>query len=116
VRAQDPFADFREDAPDASEPLWGELPLLGVDPEAAPRAKPAQAFDEAPAQRFLPSEESALAEVERLLGPSPITLDDLALAAGLPLRQVRMAVTMLDLAGRIDHSGGDRVALLPAAE
>lgn len=116
VRAQDPFADFREDAPDASEPLWGELPLLGVDPEAAPRAKPAQAFDEAPAQLFLPSEESALAEVERLLGPSPITLDDLALAAGLPLRQVRMAVTMLDLAGRIDHSGGDRVALLPAAE
>jgi hypothetical protein len=34
----------------------------------------------------------------------------------LPLRQVRMAVTMLDLAGRIDHSGGDRVALLPAEE
>ena len=39
LRARDPFADFREDSADASEPLWGELPLLGVDPEAAPRAK-----------------------------------------------------------------------------
>ena len=116
VRLQDPFADFREDAPDASEPLWGELPLLGVDPDAAPRAKPAQAFDEAPALLFSPSEEDALAEVERLLGPSPITLDDLALAAGLQLRQVRMAVTMLDVAGRIEHSGGDRVALLTTTD
>jgi DNA processing protein len=112
VRAQDPFADFREDSADASEPLWSELPLLGVDPESAPRAKPAQAFDEAPAGRLGLSEEDALAEVERLLGPSPIALDELAAVAGLPLRQVRMAVTMLDLAGRIERSGGDRVALL----
>jgi DNA processing protein len=54
--------------------------------------------------------------VERLLGPSPISLDDLALAAGLQLRQVRMAVTILDVAGRIEHSGGDRVALLTTTE
>ncbi len=116
VRVQDPFAMFREDAPDASEPLWGELPLLGVDPEAAPRAKPAQAFDEATAAPFAPSEDQAIAEVERLLGPAPITLDDLAEVSGLPLRQIRMAVTMLALAGRIEHSGGDRVALLPGGE
>ena len=116
VRAQDPFAMFREDSPDASEPLWGELPLLGVDPEAAPRARPAQAFDEARADPFGLSEDDAIAEVERLLGPSPITLDDLAEVSGLPLRQVRMAVTMLDLAGRIEHSGGDRVALLQGGE
>jgi DNA processing protein len=112
VRAQDPFAAFREDKPDPSEPLWGELPVLGVDPEAAPRARASQALDEAPAGFFGLSEADALAEVERLLGPSPITLDDLAAAAGLPVPHVRMAVTMLDLAGRIEHSGGDRVALL----
>jgi DNA processing protein len=54
--------------------------------------------------------------VERLLGPSPIGLDELVAVSGLPLRQVRMAVTMLDLAGRIEHSGGERVALLPEKE
>jgi DNA processing protein len=112
VRAQDPFAIFREDPPETSEPLWGELPLLGVDPEMAPRARPAQALDEAAAGPFGLSEDDATAEVERLLGPSPITLDELAEVSGLPLKQVRMAVTMLDLAGRIEHSGGDRVALL----
>lgn len=112
VRAQDPFAIFREDPVEASEPLWGELPLLGVDPELAPRARPAQALDEAPAGSFGLSEEDAVAEVERLLGPSPISLDELAAVSGLPLRQVRVAVMELDLAGRIEHSGGERVALL----
>ncbi len=112
VRVQDPFAMFREDGPDSSEPLWGELPLLGVDPDAAPRAKPAAAFDEAPVGGIGLSEADVIAEVERLLGPSPISLDELADVSGLPLRQVRMAVTMLDLAGRIEHSGSGLVALL----
>ena len=116
MRAQDPFAMFREDGPDSSEPLWGELPLLGVDPDAAPRAKPTAAFDEASGPGFAPSEDQAIAEVERLLGPSPISLDELAAVSGLPLQQVRMAVTMLDLAGRIEHSGGARVALLVGDE
>jgi DNA processing protein len=78
----------------------------------APRAKPAQAFDEARADAFGLSEDDALAEIERLLGPSPITLDELSEVSGLPLRQVRVAVMELDLAGRIEHSGGERVALL----
>ena len=112
VRAQDPFEMFREDTPDASEPLWGELPLLGVDPDAAPRAKPREAFDEEEGEPLGLDEDDAVAEVKRLLGPSPIALDELAEVSGLPLRQVRIAVTMLDLAGRIEHSGGERVALL----
>jgi DNA processing protein len=113
VRVQDPFEMFREDTADASEPLWGELPLLGVDPDAAPRAKPREAFDEEEGEPLGFNEDDALAQVERLLGPSPIALDELVEVSGLPLRQVRIAVTMLDLAGRIEHSGGERVALLP---
>lgn len=113
VRAQDPFGIFREETTEASEPLWGELPLLGVDPDKAPRATPAQAMEEAPALAFGLSDEDALREIERLLGPAPVTLDELASVSGLPLRQVRMSITMLDLAGRIDHSGGERVALQP---
>ena len=68
--------------------------------------RPAQAFDEAFGTRFAPSEDDALAKVERLLGPSPISLDELAEVAGLPIRQMRVAVMTLSLAGRIEHSGG----------
>lgn len=113
VRVQDPFEMFREDTADPSEPLWGELPLLGVDPDAAPRAKPREAFEEEESEPLGLGEDDAVAEVARLLGPSPIKLDELVVVSGLPLRQVRMAVTMLSLAGRIEHSGGERVALLP---
>ena len=115
VRAQDPFAAFREDAESATEPLWGELPLLGVDPQAAPRARARESFEAPPAPPFARGEDDAVALVTALLGPSPVTLDDLASASGLPLRQVRVAVAMLDVAGRIEHSGGERVALLAAA-
>jgi predicted Rossmann fold nucleotide-binding protein DprA/Smf involved in DNA uptake len=38
--------------------------------------------------------------------------DTLAEVSGLPIREVRVAVMTLDLAGRIEHSGGACVALL----
>jgi DNA processing protein len=116
LRARDPFADFREDNSDPTEPLWGEQPLLGVDPNAIPRAKSSEELDEAPAAPFDPGEEAAIAHIEALLGPSPISIDDLARVADIDVRRVRMAIVELDLAGRIEHSGGDRVALLPAPE
>jgi DNA processing protein len=60
---------------------------------------------------FEDDEEALVRRVATLLGPSPVTLDDLALAAELDARRVRMAVAVLDLAGRIEYAGGDRVAL-----
>ena len=113
LRARDPFADFREDTADVSEPLWGEQPLLGVDPGAIPRTKAGQELDEASAPAFDPGEEAALRQIEDLLGPSPISIDELSRVAEIDIRRVRMAVVELDLAGRIEYSGGDRVALLP---
>jgi DNA processing protein len=50
----------------------------------------------------------------RLLGPSPISLDELARAAEASTREVRVALMELELAGRVEFSGGDRVALRPA--
>lgn len=114
LRAHDPFAAFREDAPDPSEPLWGEQPLFGVDPRAIPRVRPGDAFDEPAAPTFDLGEEATIRRIEEMLGPSPISLDDLARVADLDVRRVRMAIVVLELAGRIEHSGGDRVALLPA--
>ena len=114
LRARDPFADFREDAADSSEPLWGEQPLLGVDPGAIPRTKAGQELDEA-TPAFDLGEEAALERVEALLGPSPISIDELSRAAEVDIGRVRMAIVELDLAGRIEYSGGDRVALLPVS-
>jgi DNA processing protein len=115
LRARDPFADFREDTAETSEPLWGEQPLLGVDPAAIPRTKAGQELDEAAAPAFAPGEDAALQQIEALLGPAPISIDELSRVADIDIGRVRMAVVELDLAGRIEYSGGDRVALLPVS-
>ena len=119
VRERDPFADFREDpgaADDPGELMWGEQPMFGVDPDGAPRARPSEEVDEDAAPAFDLGEEAAIRRVEGLLSPSPISLDELARAAELDVARVRVAVMVLDLAGRIEYSGGNRVALLPARE
>ena len=48
--------------------------------------------------------------IASLLGPAPIPLDELARAADASARETRVALMELELAGRIEFSGGDRVA------
>ncbi len=45
------------------------------------------------------------------LGPAPIGLDDLVRMTGVGAREVRVVLIELDLAGRIERLGGQRVAL-----
>lgn len=47
------------------------------------------------------------------LGPHPIDIDELARSTGLDVREVRIVVMELDLAGRIERHGGQLVSLLP---
>ena len=54
------------------------------------------------------------ARVVALLGPAPVSIDELARVANADIRSVRAAVIELELAGRIERGGGDRVALLSA--
>ena len=54
--------------------------------------------------------------IAALLGPSPIGLDDLARAADASAREIRVALMELELAGRVEYSGGDRVAARIAGE
>lgn len=99
--------DLRDRAVFASPPRAAtgfEETGLADDEEWSPEA-PGDVADE---------EEAVVRRIEALLGPSPVTLDDLALAAELDARRVRMAVVVLDLAGRIEYAGGDRVALRAA--
>src|SRR5271168_5070018 len=99
------------------EPLWGEQSLFGVDPESTPRTRAGDEFDD-PGGAAYQTGDGAEATRERivaLLGPSPITLDELGRAAEAPARAVRVALLELELAGRIEYSG-DRVALRAAAD
>jgi DNA processing protein len=99
------------------EPLWGEQALLGVDPEATPRTTPGDELNEALGPAYVAADrlEAARRRIAALLGPSPITLDDLARAADASPRDVRVALMELELAGRVEFAG-DRVALRPSGE
>ncbi len=107
-----------EDGGGEGEPLWGEQALLGIDPERTPRTTPGDELDEPVGPAYVASDnlEAARDRIVALRGPSPITLDDLARAADAAAREVRGALMELELAGRIEFSGGDRVALRPQAD
>ena len=118
VRARDPFASVRETNIEPTEPLWGEQRLLDIDPDATPRTLPGGQFDEPGSRDPVAAHDMGAirARVLELLGPAPIAIDDLVRVADAPIRDVRAALLELDLAGRIEHSGGNRVSLLTAAE
>ena len=111
VRPND-LAAMRETSGEPGEPLWGEQALYGVDPQSTPRTRPGEEFDDASGAPYSAGDdaEAARERIVALLGPSPITLDELARAAEASARAVRVALLELEVAGRVEYSG-DRVAL-----
>lgn len=112
LRARDPFSILREEPPDAAEPLWGEPAFLDADSDSSPCVGPGDEFD--PGSLDLAANEQPhglRARIVDLLGPSPISIDELARAAEAPISDVRIVLLELDLAGRLEHSGGARVCL-----
>ena len=95
MRSDDLFAALEEGG---DETLWGDEVVVDAAAAGDEFADPE-------------SERGACDRIVALLGPSPITLDDLARAADASAREVRVALMELELAGRIEFSGGDRVAL-----
>jgi DNA processing protein len=116
VRSSDSGA-MLETGGEPGEPLWAEQSLFGVDPESTPRVRAGDELDDAggAAYRTGGEAEAARERIVALLGPSPITLDELGRAAEASARAVRVALLELELAGRIEYSG-DRVALRAAAD
>ena len=111
MRSSD-LAAMREAGGELGEALWGEQALYGVDPESTPRTRPGDEFDDVSGASYRIGDESEAARerIVALLGPSPITLDELARAGDVSVRTVRVALLELELAGRVEYSG-DRVAL-----
>jgi DNA processing protein len=119
IRARDPFSGFEEAARDRSEPAWDERTLFGVDPDEAPLARADDEGDEASTRdvRLEADSQAGRRRIEALLGPAPVSIDDLARAAEVSVREIRTALIELELAGRVEYQGGDRVALVaPSAE
>ena len=65
-------------------------------------------FDDASGAPYSTGDEAEAARerIVALLGPSPITLDELARAAEASARTVRVALLELELAGRVEYSAG----------
>jgi DNA processing protein len=105
LRARDPRTLFAEGAAQGGEALWGAEGLKNM---AAPAGG---ADDDGDQSRAASSERDAARRIVAMLSPSPISLDDLARAAEASAREVRVALIELELAGQIEFSGGNRVAL-----
>ncbi len=106
------------------EPLWDELdlPEAGATPYRPAPANPedgasAAAPDGAAAAPVVKPPARPRDDIERrliaLLGPVPVSVDELARASEAPPREVRTLLLGLKLAGRIEWHGGDLISSLP---
>ena len=82
--------------------------LEAVQPFQSGVASPRQPFE------TVATEEPALSEIEQLLGPSPVPVDELIRLSGATSGAVQMALLELDLAGRLDRHAGGGVSLRTA--
>ena len=109
-----------EDALNALEPLRGRASAGRMEePHTNDELwldEPADAGEPTPAAREDSGETAVGARVVALLGPAPVSIDELARVANADVRSVRAALIELELAGRIERGGGDRVALLSARD
>ncbi|MDQ3478535.1 MAG: DNA-processing protein DprA [Pseudomonadota bacterium] len=85
--------------------------LEAVQPYQSSVASPAARFEPLPADA---PDGDALGDVEQLLGPSPVPVDEIIRLSGASSGTVQMALLELDLAGRLDRHAGGRVSLRSA--
>ncbi len=89
------------------EPLWDELDLPDVTP-------PPNGFidDAGPDHPQTHRDDNAQARLIALLGPAPVSIDELSRVADLPMRETRAILLELELTGRLTRSGSDFVSLV----
>jgi DNA processing protein len=117
VRARDPLSILREGLFDSIGSPWDEQGVADNEPGSPARLR--AAGDAAPGSLDLATRDepaSVRARVLELLSPSPISIDELMRAADAPIREVRIVLLELELAGKLEVSGGARVALRVARE
>jgi DNA processing protein len=90
-----------ESYPDDPGDPWGELDL--PETAAAPRRLAPAAED---------ADDASDHGLVGLLGPSPVSVDDLVRQSGLSIRLVQMTLLELEIAGRLERHGGNAVSLI----
>jgi len=114
--ASDLFSSLAE-ARHQPAPLSSEQSLFADDSGAATRDQHDEEFDDSDGAARIGADGGERRErILALLGPSPISLDELTRAAETSTRDVRIALLELELAGRLEYFGGDRVALRGIAD
>jgi DNA processing protein len=95
----------------ADDRLWDDVDAAD-GAASAPEPERAQTHSSAP-RGDKPSRATNLVErVRELLGPSPVTIDDLVRATGHSAAEIQAAIMELDILGQIGRHGGNRVSLL----
>jgi DNA processing protein len=111
----EPRPEAREPASRAydDEPLWDELDLpdTPMQERRVPRGPASTDEDAGPGE---PADDRTL--VAQLLGPAPVSIDDLARQSGLPIRTIHTTLLELELAGRIERHGGNAVSIVDAVD
>jgi DNA processing protein len=102
---------------DPVEPLWDELDLLDTPPTPVTLAghemdEPEPVAFIAPVARVAHADMDWRARIVDLLGPSPVSVDDLARLSEAPLAQLRVTLFELELEGLIERHGGALVSLI----
>jgi DNA processing protein len=85
------------------EPILGRTMAAAPPPDEVPRS----AADGEPEP-----DGEARSEIARLLGPTPVALDDLVRLSGASAATVRTVLLELELAGRIERHGGGMVSMV----
>ena len=108
----DALAEASRDREDV-EPLWDEMDLFGeTSPTSVGSNRVLSSFAEAepsPIER----DTTPTAIVEALLGPSPISVDELIRTSGLSPQSVQAALVELELDGAVSRHDGNRVSRTP---
>lgn len=94
------FRDAKPDPDGHDTPLWDELDLAGSSPVS---------LWEDPDVAFVHPGGGDRERVLALLSPTPVSVDDLARQAELPIRQVQLALVELELARLVGRSGSGGV-------
>jgi DNA processing protein len=112
--------DLFNEAPQLTptEPLWDELDLIYEG--ETPHTVAGLSFDE-PIRQLGPSAaptvrspgSDARARIEALLGPSPVSIDDLSRVSDVSIADLRSIIFELDLENRIERHGALMISLKP---
>ncbi len=113
--AELPPAPWRDamDASQQAELLWEELDLpdVAAAPSAVPEIESVAVLGKSAGPDL--NGYALRARLAEAMGPSPIGIDELARLVGEDIRAVQGAILDLELDGRIERMGGQRVALIP---